>query len=58
MTELVEPTLTTVGQPIYEIGETAARLLFAQFEDPDLPAELCVMETDIVIRNSTRKASK
>jgi DNA-binding LacI/PurR family transcriptional regulator len=55
MAELVEPTLTTVRQPIYEIGEAAARLLFAQFKDPDLPAELCVMETDIVVRNSTRK---
>jgi len=55
MAELVEPALTTMNQPVYEIGETAARLLFAQFEDPDLPAELCVMETDIVVRNSTRK---
>jgi len=55
MAELVEPTLTTVRQPIYEIGETAARLLFAQFNDPDLPAELCVMETDIIVRNSTKK---
>ncbi len=54
MAELVEPTLTTVRQPIYEIGETAARLLFAQLKDSDLPAELCVMETDIVVRNSTR----
>jgi DNA-binding LacI/PurR family transcriptional regulator len=55
MAEMIEPTLTTVRQPIYEIGETAARLLFAQFNDPDLPAELCVMETDIIVRNSTRK---
>jgi LacI family transcriptional regulator len=45
MAALVEPALTTVGQPIYEIGETASKLLFAQFEDPDLPAELCVLET-------------
>jgi len=58
LAELVEPTLTTVRQPIYEIGETAARLLFAQFKDPDLPAELCVMETDIVLRNSTRKTDQ
>lgn len=54
MAEMIEPTLTTVRQPIYEIGESAARMLFAQFKDPDLPAELCVMETDLVIRNSTR----
>jgi len=55
MAELVEPALTTVKQPIYEIGETAAKLLFAQLNDPELPAELCVLETTIEVRNSTRK---
>lgn len=54
MAELVEPTLTTVKQPIYEIGESAARMLFSQFKDPNLPAELCVLETEIVVRDSTR----
>jgi DNA-binding LacI/PurR family transcriptional regulator len=55
MAELVEPALTTVKQPIYEIGETASKLLFAQLEDPELPAELCVLETTIEVRDSTRK---
>jgi DNA-binding LacI/PurR family transcriptional regulator len=55
MAELVEPALTTVKQPIYEIGETAAKLLFSQLNDPELPAELCVLDTLIEIRESTRK---
>jgi DNA-binding LacI/PurR family transcriptional regulator len=55
MAALVEPSLTTVKQPIYEIGETASKLLFAQLEDPELPAELCVLETTIEVRESTRK---
>lgn len=55
MSELVEPALTTVKQPIYEIGETAAKLLFAQLNDPNLPAELCVLDTTIEVRESTRK---
>jgi DNA-binding LacI/PurR family transcriptional regulator len=55
MAELVEPALTTVKQPIYEIGETASKLLFAQLKDPNLPAELCVMDTTIEVRESTRK---
>lgn len=55
MTELIEPTLTTVGQPIYEIGETASRLLFSQLENPDLPPEFCVLNTKLLIRDSTRK---
>jgi DNA-binding LacI/PurR family transcriptional regulator len=55
MAKLVEPALTTVKQPIYEIGETASKLLFAQLNDPDLPAELCVLETTLEIRESTKK---
>ncbi|WP_319501287.1 LacI family DNA-binding transcriptional regulator [uncultured Draconibacterium sp.] len=54
MAELVEPSLTTVKQPIYEVGETASKLLFAQLKDPDLPAELCVLETTLEIRESTK----
>lgn len=54
MCELVDPTLTTVRQPIYEIGEKAAQLLFSQFADDELPAELCVLETELIIRESTR----
>ena len=54
MAELMEPALTTVKQPIYEVGETASKLLFAQLNDPDLPAELCVLDTTIEVRESTR----
>lgn len=54
MAEIIEPSLTTVMQPIYEVGETASKLLFAQLEDPDLPPELCVLETSLKIRESTR----
>jgi DNA-binding LacI/PurR family transcriptional regulator len=54
ISEIFEPSLTTVSQPIYEIGSTAARLLFNQIDDPEMPAELSVLETEIVIRNSTR----
>lgn len=55
MAALVEPALTTVKQPIYEIGEAATKLLFAQFNDPDLPAEICVFDTKIEVRESTRR---
>lgn len=55
MAELIEPALTTVKQPIYEVGEAAAKLLFGQLNDPHLPAELCVLETTIEVRKSTRE---
>ncbi|MEE9460317.1 MAG: substrate-binding domain-containing protein, partial [Bacteroidales bacterium] len=55
MTDLIEPTLTTVSQPIYEIGETASRLLFSQLQNPDLPPEFCVLNTELLVRDSTRR---
>ena len=55
MCEVTDPTLTTVKQPIYEIGESASRLLFSQLRDPDIPAEHCILNTGLEIRESTRK---
>lgn len=53
--DLMEPSLTTVSQPIYEIGASASRLLFSQLENPELPPEICVLNTTLKIRESTRK---
>jgi DNA-binding LacI/PurR family transcriptional regulator len=55
MCEMIEPTLTTVKQPIYEIGESASRLLFSQILNPDLPTEISILNTELEIRESTRK---
>lgn len=55
MCEIIEPSLTSVKQPIYEIGESASRLLFAQIQTPDLAPEYCVLNTELVIRDSTRR---
>jgi len=54
MTEYVDPRLTTVKQPIYEIGTNAAKLLISQIQNPSLPAEFCVLDTEILVRDSTR----
>ncbi|QFZ23783.1 LacI family DNA-binding transcriptional regulator [Saccharothrix syringae] len=37
--ELVDPPLTTMAQPVEEIGRTAVRLLLARIEDPDRSPE-------------------
>ncbi len=55
MCELIEPTLTSVRQPIYEIGESASRLLFAQIENSEMAPEYCVLNTELVLRDSTRR---
>jgi DNA-binding LacI/PurR family transcriptional regulator len=47
------PSLTTVAQPIYEIGAHATRLLLAHIDNPTLPPESIVLDTQLVIREST-----
>ncbi len=47
------PPLTTVAQPIYSIGETAASILLTQMNDPDLPPQSVTLPTALVIRSST-----
>lgn len=46
--------LTTVHQPLREMGETAAGMLLAQLGEDDgaLPEGTCVIPTDLVIRRT------
>ena len=59
---LLEPSLTTVDQPGFEMGQEAARLLIRQIEladkdkDHDLPApETKVLKTRLIVRDSSLK---
>ena len=49
----IEPPLTTVHQPLREMGETAARLLLAHFDGTPLPDTPTVIPTTLTIRGST-----
>ncbi|GIH16674.1 LacI family DNA-binding transcriptional regulator [Rugosimonospora africana] len=49
-----EPTLTTVHQPLREMGERAARLLMAHFDGTSLSGAPEVLPTALVVRGSTR----
>ncbi len=49
----VIPALTTVAQPIYSMGQTAAQLLLNHIANPDMPIETVVLETKLIIRDST-----
>ena len=51
---LVEPSLTTVAQPIDDLGYYAARLLLEQLHgDAETPPETVVLPTELLIRGST-----
>lgn len=51
---LVNPGLTTVRQPIYEMGYTAARQLIAMIEGNTREMQEITLATELVIRESTR----
>jgi LacI family transcriptional regulator len=49
-----EPALTTVHQPLREMGETAARMLMGHFDGTSLPDAPAVLPTTLIVRGSTR----
>ncbi|AWN36282.1 LacI family DNA-binding transcriptional regulator [Methylobacterium radiodurans] len=54
-TDLVEPGLTVVEQPVDEIGAQAMRLLFDRIAHPDQPVRKVVLCGRTVLRGSTRR---
>ena len=52
---LIDPPLTTIAQPMYEIGQTAAKLLIEQIENSKEPFEpkIEILKTQLIIRKST-----
>ncbi len=53
-TDLVEPGLTVIEQPVAEIGTQAMRLLFERIAHPDQPVRKVVLSGRMVARGSTR----
>lgn len=53
---VIEPSLTTVSQPSYEMGKAATKLIIDQIESKeDVREEVKILKTSLIIRNSTRK---
>lgn len=50
---LIDPPLTTIRQPIKEIGKKAAELLFKQFKYSNTKPEVVLLPTELIIRKST-----
>ncbi len=48
----LSPPLSTIQIPAYELGWNAAKLLIKWMEDQEIPQEDCLLETNLVIRES------
>ena len=55
---ILNPSLTTITQPAFEIGKTAATLLFNSLEkiNADLTKDSMVIPSELIIRNSTARS--
>lgn len=54
----VSPTLTTVQQPLEEIGKIATSLLIKTIKDPTRPPEKIKLDVKLIIRESTGPCAK
>ncbi|MGI4855747.1 MAG: LacI family DNA-binding transcriptional regulator [Janthinobacterium lividum] len=52
-TELVEPGITVIAQPVYEIGRCAMTLLSERIAQPDTPRSTRVLPGELIIRGSS-----
>lgn len=54
---ILNPSLTTITQPAFEIGKRAASLLFNSLEktNTDLAKECVVIPSELIVRNSTAR---
>ncbi len=56
-TTLVRPPLTVVAQPVYELGQLAARRLLARIGGDDTPPHVEMRDTTFLVRGSTAPPS-
>ena len=54
LSEYIEPSLTTIAQPIYEMGRTAAKLLLEGIKSGVEPKDHIILEAKLEIRESTK----
>lgn len=58
MAEVVEPSLTSVAQPTFEMGQTAARLLLEQLTSTEnINPKTIIMDGRLIIRDSSIKGN-
>ncbi|HEY0790346.1 MAG TPA: LacI family DNA-binding transcriptional regulator [Chthoniobacterales bacterium] len=58
MAAFIDPPLTTVAQPVYEMGRQAMEAILARVADPSLPGATLSFNADLKIRQSTAPPSE
>jgi LacI family transcriptional regulator len=53
--EMLVPSLTTIAQPIYEMGATAARLLIKLIEKKPIEGSYFELSTNLIVRETTKR---
>jgi LacI family fructose operon transcriptional repressor len=48
----LQPPLTVVDQPTYDLGASAATILLNRLRDPDRPVRKVVLQTKLIVRAS------
>jgi len=56
-TTALRPPLTVVAQPVYEIGQTAARLLLRRIEGEKFPPRRVVLRAELIVRASSQRST-
>jgi LacI family transcriptional regulator, fructose operon transcriptional repressor len=54
----MQPPLSVIAQPAYEIGRRATELLLERIANPSLPLRHIILETKLILRASTGPANK
>ena len=54
LADMVEPRLTTVRQPLEQLGREAARFVLSAIESPELPRRELRLLPELVVRDSSR----
>src|SRR2546421_8163245 len=52
---LVQPAITLIAQPTYEIGKAAAELLLQRIADPSRPARQVILKGQLLVRGSSQR---
>lgn len=58
VSSMVNPSLTTISVPGYEMGTVAAQLLLDRMARPELPVHRVLLEYELLIRRSTVASAK